>query len=100
MARTKIRRYTFIAFLLTGVLRFAIGGTAGTAHIDPQQYLQHIKYLASPDFKGRATGSEELEKAAQYIAGQFRSFGLQPVSGDGYLQAYPVTTNARLGHGN
>lgn len=100
MARTKTRLYTFIAFLLTGVLRFAIGGTAGTAHIDPQQYLQHIKYLASPDLKGRATGTEELEKAAQYIAGQFRSFGLQPVSGDGYLQAYPVTTNARLGHGN
>lgn len=100
MPRAQIRLYGFVICLLTGLLRFAIGGTAGTAHIDSQQYLQHIKFLTSPELKGRATGTPELEKAAQYIAAQFRSFGLQPVGDDGYLQSYPVTTNARLGRGN
>ena len=50
--------------------------------------------------KGRATGSPELEKAADYIAKQFRSIGLKPVEGDSYFQAFAVTTNARLGHDN
>ena len=50
--------------------------------------------------RGRATGSPELEKAADYIAGQFRSFGLQPIDGKSYFQAFNVTTNARLGRGN
>src|SRR3989475_3628940 len=69
-------------------------------HIDPQHYLAHIKYLASPGMKGRETGSPQLEKAAHYIAAQFRSIGLSPVDGKSYMQAFPVTTNARLGSSN
>ena len=49
------------------------------ADVNPDAYLAHIKYLASPELKGRATGSPELEKAAAYIAGQFQSFGLKPM---------------------
>ena len=38
------------------------------AIFNPDAYLAHIKYLASPELKGRATGSPELETAANYIA--------------------------------
>src|SRR2546427_7334914 len=94
-----MRRFTL--FLLCAfLLRSAPPGTTGTVSIDPQRYLAHIKYLASPDMKGRATGSPELEKAADYIAAQFRAIGLKPVDGRSYLQSFPVTTNAKLGHGN
>jgi len=34
------------------------------ARIDPNLYLNDVKYLASPALKGRATGSPELETAA------------------------------------
>ena len=51
--------------------------------ISPQAYLAEVTYLASPELKGRATGSPELEKAATYIAGQFKSFGLKPVERQG-----------------
>ena len=47
---------------------------AATAVIDPNLYIGNVKYLASPDLKGRATGSRELEKAANFIAGKFREF--------------------------
>lgn len=70
------------------------------ANVNPQTYLDNVKYLASPELKGRATGSPELEKAAQFIAGKFQSFGLKPVSGKSYLQPFTVTTNAHLGPGN
>jgi hypothetical protein len=71
-----------------------------TATIDPNVYLDNIKFLASKDLKGRATGSPELEKAAAYIAGKFKEFGLKPADGKSYYQAFPVTTNARLGKAN
>jgi hypothetical protein len=70
------------------------------AAVDPNRYLEDIKYLASPELRGRATGSAELEKAAHFIASQFHSFGLKPIDGRSYFQAFRVTTNARLGTGN
>jgi hypothetical protein len=70
------------------------------AEISPQQYLDEVKYLASPELKGRATGSPELEKAADVIAAKFRSFGLQPVDGDSYKQAFPAEIGAHLGPAN
>ena len=70
------------------------------AKIDPNLYLNDVKFLASPELKGRATGSRELEKAAAFIAGKFREFGLKPVAGNAYLQAFPVTTDAKLGKQN
>jgi hypothetical protein len=71
-----------------------------TASIGPKAYLDDVKFLAAPQMRGRATGSPELEKAAAFIAGRFRHFGLRPVAGDGYYQAFPVTTSARLGKAN
>ena len=73
---------------------------AETLPVDPAKYLADVKFLASPELKGRATGSPELEKAAGFIAAQFRSFGLQPLDGKSYLQAFDVTTNATLGTRN
>ncbi len=71
-----------------------------TANINPTLYLDNIKFLASPELRGRATGSPELEKAADYIARKFRDFGLQPVGGKSYYQAFEVTTSAALGKAN
>jgi len=70
------------------------------AVISPDAYLNHIKYLASPELKGRATGSPELETAANYVASQFQSFGVKPVPGSTYEQAFTTTVGARLGANN
>ena len=34
------------------------------ADINSKTYLNEVTYLASPELKGRATGSPEIEKAA------------------------------------
>src|SRR5690242_13291895 len=89
------------ACLLMGALHAAPPATSTlTPDIDAQRFLSHVKYLASPEMRGRATGSPELEKAADYIASQFRAIGLKPIDGKSYFQAFAVTTNAKLGHGN
>src|SRR5437016_12956173 len=95
------RLLLYASCLLLAALRAAPPATTTlTPDIDPQRFLSHIKYLASPEMRGRGTGSPELEKAADYIAGQFRAIGLKPVEGKSFLQAFPVTTNAKLGRGN
>jgi hypothetical protein len=94
----------FRKICIFGCLAASLGGiifaAAGDAAFDADRYLNHIKYLASPELRGRASGSPELEKAAEYIAGQFRSDGLKPLEGGTYLQAFPITTSAKLGKGN
>jgi hypothetical protein len=68
--------------------------------ISPDAYLAHVKFLASPGLKGRATGSPELETAADYISKQFQSFGLKPVPGSTYQQAFTTTVGSHLGANN
>jgi aminopeptidase YwaD len=93
------RSLPYLSCTLLLLLEAAPPPTTTATGIDPQRYLSHIKYLSAPEMRGRATGSPELEKAAEYIAGQFRAIGLTPLDGS-YLQAFPVTTNAKLGRGN
>src|SRR6476660_3853928 len=81
------------------VVAAAVVTFAATATIDPKSYLDEVKFLASPELKGRLTGSPELEKAAGYLRAKYDSFGLQPVGGS-FEQAFPVTTDARLGDKN
>ena len=83
------------------VLALVAGLASGaTPTIDPNLYLDEVKFLASPDLRGRATGSPELEKAAAYIAGKFRELGLKGVNGKPYLQPFQATTATRLGKSN
>src|SRR6202161_4984712 len=83
----------------TALLLLLAGGLFA-ANVSSTEYLDIIKYLASPEMRGRATGSPELEKAAAYIRDQFRGMNLKPLSGASYYQDFDVTTSARLGQRN
>jgi hypothetical protein len=68
---------------------------------EPAAYLEHVKYLASPEQEGRGAGTAGLRRAEQYIAKQFESAGLQPAGENGsYLQPFTVTTGATMGDDN
>ncbi|HYL74090.1 MAG TPA: M28 family peptidase [Bryobacteraceae bacterium] len=79
---------------------FAVAGGLLAAEMSSTEYLGYVKYLASPELRGRLTGSPELERAAGFIRDQFRSMNLKPLSGDSYYQDFEVTTSARLGGKN
>src|SRR5436309_15772137 len=57
------------------------------------RYMRDLTYLASHELTGRASGSPGLEKAADDIASQLRTRGLQP-AGDNktYFQTSGMTT--------
>jgi hypothetical protein len=95
-----MNRLLFVLALFTGIVWAAPAGDFPAPKFDPQRYLAHIKVLASPDMKGRGSGSPELNKAAEYIARQFKAAGLKPIDGKSYLQTFNVTSSAHLGKHN
>lgn len=56
------------------------------AYITAEDARKHLTILASDAFEGRETGKPGAEKAANYIAGEFKKLGLQaPVNGSYFL---------------
>jgi hypothetical protein len=74
---------------------------AATPPIDPQAILAHIKVLSADEMQGRASGGPGLERAADYIGGEFKQAGLQP-GGDGgsWFQPFEIVAGLTVGEGN
>ena len=71
------------------------------SQIDPRAYLDHIKFLASDELKGRGNGTPELERAADYIADRFRAAGIEPGGDDStYYQKFEIVTGLTVGSDN
>ncbi|MGB9446833.1 MAG: M28 family peptidase [Candidatus Acidiferrum sp.] len=59
--------------------------------VDPEKIREHVKYLASDELEGRGTGQKGGDLAAEYIAAQFKSYGLMPAGDKGtYFQNVPM----------
>jgi Zn-dependent M28 family amino/carboxypeptidase len=59
--------------------------------IAAEKIRQHVKYLASDALEGRGTGQRGGDAAADYIATQFKSYGLKPAGENGtYFQSVPL----------
>jgi aminopeptidase YwaD len=68
----------------------------GFSQVTVQELQQHIKYLSSDALLGRLTGSPGDSLAAVYVKGNLLSYGLIPLSGDGF-QRYKVTKKVVAG---
>ena len=69
--------------------------------IRPDALLAHIKFLSSDELGGRGNGTPGLERAADYIAEQFKSAGLQPGGKNGtWFQPFELVTGLTVGEGN
>lgn len=81
-----LNRYTFAAALLLIVGGNWVRTNSGAMGFyrqqadafEGQRALAHVQALADPALQGRALGSEGMDEAAAYIAGQFEELGLQP----------------------
>jgi len=61
-----------------------------SVQFDKAEIERQLMYLASDELAGRRTTSEGGEKAAQYIAEQFKKYGVKPVPGhDSFFQQIP-----------
>lgn len=64
----------------------------GEKAITTKSLTQHIKILSSDKFGGRAPGSEGEELTVNYIANEFKKFGVAPGNGKSYFQEVPLTS--------
>lgn len=51
------------------------------ATVEKEEIKSHIFYLASDELRGREVGTPGIEKAADYIAAEFKRYGVKPVPG-------------------
>jgi Peptidase family M28 len=90
-----MRRILFLLLLLGAAV------SAATPPVDADRLLGHIKFLASDDLKGRASGSPELERAADYIAEQFKEIGLAPGGDNGtWFESFELVAGLTVGAAN
>ena len=78
------------------LLLLFIFSISGSGQVSVQELQQHIKYLSSDALLGRLTGSPGDSLAAVYVKGNLLSYGLIPLSGDGF-QRYKVTKKVVAG---
>lgn len=74
--------------------------TTRTEITDTSDLKEYVKYLASAEMRGRATGSAEEAIYTQQLAEKFSSFGHRPLRGDSFIQEFPFTKEAKLGSNN
>ncbi len=62
-----------------------------TPKIDPQKIRETVQFLSSDELEGRGTGQKGGDAAADWIASQFKSYGLEPAGDAGsYFQQVPM----------
>ncbi|MEX2244006.1 MAG: M28 family peptidase [Fimbriimonadaceae bacterium] len=68
---------------------------AGWDTITTELAKKHLSYLAGPECQGRGTGQPGYQKAAEYVADQFKALGLIPIGDNGtYFQGVPFTSTS------
>ena len=93
------RRHNFVAAALPLVaLLAACGGRLSfdapePSRIERVNVERVVTALASDEMRGRGAFTDDALRAADFIAGEFRAAGLQPLEGlEGYLQRFTVRT--------
>ena len=89
--RLIFNKYTLAAVAVLGGIFFWFRGTTGSTaiFIDQAKSFQgerayaYLDILSDPRWEGRSVGTEGMDQAADYIAGQFQALGLQP-AGEGF----------------
>ena len=92
---------TVAMLVLIGAFSRLAGQVQSSPAITPEELRQHLTFIASDELAGRKPGTEGIERAAEYIASQFASYGLSGAGPDGsFLQTFEMVTGIEPGAGN
>lgn len=85
----RLHLFIFLFLILLSTLHAQQQAPAkGLKQITEPLVKEYNDFLASDEMRGRSAPSLEVDKAAEYIASQFKSFGVKPVNGS-YFQQIP-----------
>jgi len=84
-----MRKPLTVCLILASAVTLFAAATVPT--LDSEKIRAHVKYLASDELEGRGMNQKGGDLAAQYIADQFKSYGLKPAGDNGtYFQKVPM----------
>lgn len=63
-------------------------------YINPENAKTHLTILAADDMEGRETGKPGAEKAARYLAGEYKGLGLLPANKGSYFLDVPLVESS------
>lgn len=97
-----MKRIVRILFAIIWVPLFGLQAqTDKSAEITAKELKAHLKYLASDDLEGRRTGSKGADAAAEYIAREFKTYGLAPAgTNNSFIQPFEFVSDVTLADGN
>jgi aminopeptidase YwaD len=97
---TMKRKLPLLSFLLSVTISAGLAQSA-SPDITADDLRVHVRYLASDELEGRASGSAGNRKAAEYIAAELNRYGVKPAGTDGgYVQPFSFVSAVKLGSGN
>jgi aminopeptidase YwaD len=96
MKNSRLFKNIRISLFLVTILIYS---EAAKSQVALSEFRDNIKYLSSDELLGRLTGSAGDSLAAVYIRSKLSSYGLIPLSGDGF-QRFRVTRRILAGKGN
>lgn len=92
------RTILLVLFALSTSQQFALGADAAAAAAAEGRLKASVTYLAGDELEGRGVGTAGLDKAANYLAGQFSRLGLKTDLFQGTpFQEFDVTLSAEMG---
>ncbi len=89
------------SFLLTAMFGF-VNDVLAQQHTGTADSLKSwLQFLASDEMKGRANGSEEVEKIATWLSSKYKQYGLQEVVGlNNFTHSYVLYGDSSFFHKN
>ena len=79
-----------VFYLLSFVLFVTAADAQPGANTLKQNLQKHISYLADDKLEGRRAGTPGEQKAMQYIAQQFKNYGIAPKGTKGFYQSFEI----------
>jgi len=91
-----------IVLVLTSVFFFTLGAQSKRNNdITVDELRNHLKYIASDELQGRRAGSDGADKVAEYIAREFKAYGLSPAGEEGtFFQPFEFVAGVKMGSNN
>lgn len=94
-----MKKFYFLVMILL-ILTVSVNAQSSVSEeIKIDELKEHIGYLASDELEGRKPGTDGIEKAAEYLAGQLELLGVKPL-GDNYFQSFEIVKGIKTGENN
>ena len=93
-----MKQLTALLYFLLSISTPLFSQIQRSPEITANELREHVKYLSSEKFEGRLTGSKGADLAAEYIANEFRMYGLKQNGDSGsFYQKFEFVSGVKLG---